>query len=271
MSALQNVDRISFSVDVLTVKNGRKLGRIRPDEDGYYTIPLAVLGTVTDNRTYYEVEDFVAQMTSKDSFFNRLLTDGKLYGEYGHPKIMLLPPDMRLPRLMDLNEQTTSHHIRKVWAGEKLETGGRIIYGQVKPSGPYGDDLKQSLDDPCLNTSFSLRSIAHSRDEGNITRRKIKVLVTFDYVCGGGYAEASKRYAPSVESASFEMALTPGMFTTTAVAMEHLTNTELNEIFGAKTVTVGTKTKTFLDKKSAFQDDTGRLRSVYTSLLGDTK
>ena len=268
MAAMQNVDRISFTVDVLAVKNGRKLGMIRPDENGYYQMPLAVLGTVTDNRTYYEVEDFVAQMTSPDTVFNRCLTDGKLAGEWGHPKIMLLPEDMRLPRLMYVDEDKVSHQIGKVWSGEKLESGGRIIYGKIKPTGPYGDKLKESLDDPCLNTSFSLRSIAHSRNENGITRRKIKHLVTFDYVCAGGYNEASKRYSPSVESVNVDISLTEKNFVVTTAAMERLSNTELNEIFGASTVTIGTKRTTFIEKGAALVDDDGRHRSVFTSLLG---
>ena len=267
MAALQNVNGISFSVEVLSVKNGRKLGRIRPDENGYYTVPLAVLGTVTDNRTYYEVEDFVEQMTSPNSFFNKLLTDGKLSGEYGHPLLAVLPENQQLPRLMTISEQQVSHHIGKVWSGDKLESGGRIVYGKIKPTGPYGGNLKESLDDPCLNTSFSLRSIAHSRQENGITKRKIKVLVTFDYVTGGGYSEASKRYAPSVESSIIDIPITNKLIQQTTSAMETFQNTELNEIFGASVVTIENKQTTFLSKQSAFQDKDGRLRSVFTSLM----
>ena len=262
---MQNVDRISFSVDVLTVKNGRKLGRIRPDEDGYYEMPLAVLGTVTDNRTYYEVEDFVAQLTAPDSFVYRCLTDGKLYGEYGHPLILLLPDDQKLPRLMAIDEKNVSHHIKRIRTGEVLENGGRILYGLVKPFGPFGNQLKDSLDDPCLNTSFSLRSIAHSRQEGNITRRRIKHLVTFDYVCAGGYGEASKRFAPAVET--LDMPITKSTLSGTTSAMEHFTNTQLNEIFGAKVVTIGNQRTTFLSKDGALRNSDGTMQSVFTSLI----
>lgn len=265
--ALQNVDKISFVVDVLVVRNGRKLGAIRPDADGYYTIPLAVLGTPTDNRTYYEVEDFVAQLTSPESFINRCLTDGKLTGEYGHPMIMLLPEDKQLPRLMLIDEKEVSHHIKKIWTGDKLETGGRIIYGLIKPSGPYAEELRNNLDDSCINTSFSLRSIAHSRMEGNLTRRRIKHLVTFDFVNAGGYNEASKRYSPSVESL-VDMPLNVSNPRHTEVALEHFSDTEINEIFGAKVITIGTKRTTFVDKKTALRDESGTMRSVFTTLLG---
>lgn len=270
MAALQNVDRISFCVDVLAVRNGKKLGALRPDEDGYYQIPLAVLGTPTDNRTYYEVDDFVNQLTSPTSHINMKLLDGKLYGEYGHPKIQELPEDKQIPRLFDIYEDRMSHHIKKIWTGEKLESGGRIIYGLVKPHGPFSEELRSNLDDSCMNTSFSLRSIAKSRQEGNLIRRNIKHLVTFDYVTAGGYNEASKRFSPGVESL-VDISLVDNNFQVTESAMECLTKHELNDIFGAKQVIIGGTKTTFIDKKSALRDESGKLHSVYTSLLGSRK
>jgi hypothetical protein len=265
--SLQNVDKIAFVVDVLLVRNGRKLGAIRPDEDGYYTIPLAVLGTPTDNRTYYEVDEFVGQMTSPTSFINRCLTDGKLFGEYGHPMISLLPSDQQLPRLMQIDEKQVSHHIKKIWTGEKLESGGRIIYGLIKPKGPYGAHLRDSLDDSCVNTSFSLRSIAVSTESGGLIRRKIRNLVTFDFVNAGGYNEASKRYAPATET-FVNLPLHAAMVRNADAAMEHVSDTELNEIFGAKVVTIGHNRTTFHEKKNTLRDQDGVLRSIFTSLLG---
>ena len=266
---LQNVDRISFCVEVLTVKNGRSLGKIRPDGNGYYTIPLAVLGVVTENLTYYETDEFVSQMTSPTTVFNKCLTDGKLYGEFGHPKIALLPREMQIPRLMLIEELNYSHHIGKVWTGEKLESGGRIVYGLVKPFGPQGSQLKASLDDPCLNTSFSLRSIALSKDEPNLTRRRIKHLITFDYVGAGGYYQAAKRYSPSSESLCLDLPITRSNIIESVVAMERFSNTELNEIFGAKEVEILGKTTTFLREKAALQGVDGNLHSVFVNLLNN--
>ena len=266
MATLENVDRISFVTDVLYVRDGRKLGAIRPDENGYYTIPLAVLGIPTDNHTYYDVDQFVNQITSPTSTLNKRLTDGKLYGEYGHPTISVLPEDKIIPRLLDIVEEKTSHHIRKLWTGDKLATGGVLIYGAIKPTGPYGTYLKDNFDDPCMNTSFSLRSIATGRQENGITRRKIKSLVTFDYVTGGGYNQAAKRFAPGVES-MVDISLIDNKFRVTESAMESLSDTELNEIFGAKKVTIGNTAVTFIDKTSALQDEAGKYHSVFTKLM----
>lgn len=264
--ALQNVDKIQFCVDTLVVKDGRRLGRIRPDADGYYEMPLAVLGTVTDNRTYYEVEDFVAQLTSPTSFINKALTSGSLKGELGHPMIVELQEDQRLPRLMVIDEQKVSHHIKQIRTGEKLASGGRILYGKIKPCGPYKDAVQDAFDDPTVNAAFSLRSIAHSRQEGTITRRKIKHLVTFDYVSLGGYSEASKWYAPGIEA--IDMSLESFALPVTTAAMEHFTDTEINEIFGAKTVMIGSTRTTLVDRSNALRTSDGKLHSVYTSLMG---
>lgn len=273
MAALQNTDRIFFCIDVLAVRNGRKLGALRPDADGYYQMPLAVLGTPTDNLTYYEVEDFVQQLTSPTSHINMRILDGKLYGEYGHPKIQALPPEEQLPRLFDIYEDRMSHHIKKIWSGEQLESGGRIIYGMVKPHGPFAEHLRSNLDDSCMNTSFSLRSIAKSRQEGKLTRRSIKHLVTFDYVTAGGYNEASKRYSHANESLQclesvIEIDLIDSNFRVTESAMECLTKHELNDIFGAKQVIIGGSKTTFVDAQTALRDESGALHSVFTSLLG---
>lgn len=267
MAALQNTDKISFVVDVLHVRAGKKLGTIRPDADGYYKMPLAVLGTQTDNRTYYDVEQFVSQLTSPTSYINKCITDGKLYGEYGHPPIQLMDENLIIPRLMMIDEKCVSHHIKKIETGEKLESGGKILYGWVKPSGPYAEFLQQNLDDSCMNTAFSLRSIAKSRQEAGITRRQIQHLITFDYVNAGGYTEASKRFAPGLESL-VDIDLINNTLRITESAMECLSNTELNEIFGAKRIVIGNKTTTFVDKKEALMDDTGKFHSIFTSLIG---
>lgn len=229
-------------------------------------MPMAVLGTVTDNNTYYDVDSFVYQLNSPTTFFNRLLSDGKLYGEFGHPDLLSLTKEQQIRRLTKIDEKNQSHHISAVMTGEKLENGGRIIYGLVKPAGPYGEFLKQTLDDPCQNTSFSLRSITHDRAVGNITHRVAKMFVTFDYVCGGGYVEAAKRWAPGVES--LDITRDRAIVTEASVALESLKDTEINEIFGAKTVTIGKTSRTFLTKDAALRDETGRLHSVYTSILG---
>ena len=265
-TALQNTDRISVVVETSIIRAGRKLGVVRPDTNGYYTIPIAVLGTPTDNKTYYDVEEFVGQLQDPTSFINMVLTDGKLYGEYGHPPIQLMDEKLVLQRLCMIDEKSVSHHISKIWTGETLASGGKILYALIKPHGPYAEPLRNNLDDPCTNTSFSLRSVTKSRNENGLTKRKMQRLITFDYVTAGGYNEASKRFSPGVETFC-DVSLLDNSFKVTEAAMECFSSSEINDILGATEITVmGTKT-TFYDKKSALKDESGNLHSVFTSLL----
>ena len=265
--ALDKVDNISFVVETLFVRDRRKLGIARPDGDGYYDMPLAVLGTETRNGTYYEVSDFVDQITGAESYVNKLVTDGNLYGEYGHPAVALLNHDQQISRLLTIDEKSVSHHIRQIATGETLESGGKIIIGKVKPFGPYGGSLQENLDNPNMNTAFSLRSIAISRDDGRLIRRNIKKLVTFDAVAVGGYAEASKRYSPSTESLSISMTPSSNVIKISEAAMECFTNTEINEIFGSREVMIGKQRLTYLDRTKTFIDNSGRHTSVYQALV----
>ena len=275
--AREAVDTISFCLDTLIVRNGKKLGISRPDQDGYHTMPIAVLGVDSRNGTYYEISNFVDQMTSKDSRFNILLTDGNLYGEYGHPNLIGLSPEAQLQRLLHIDEKQVSHHFKSVATGAVLENGGKLINGVVKPFGPYGNSLKDNLENPFMNTAFSLRSIAGARQDGNISRRSVKKLVTFDAVTAGGYEAAAKRYSPSTEdlhsteSVTIDICNDNKLIRISEASMECFTDSELNDIFGAKNVMVGNKRLTFINGTKTFIDTDGNHRSIYQEMMSIRK
>ena len=262
MAAIQNVS-VSFVAEVMIVQGGRKLGLIVPDADGYYQMPLGVLGVPTRNRTYYDVTDFVEQVSGKESFVRKMIEGGQLFGEYGHPDTSLLNNDQTIARLLHIEEKLQSHHFKKIWSGEKLAEGGTLIYGLVKPTGPYGQYLRDSLNEPLINTAFSLRGITSSIQKNGLIWRNLKRLVTFDFVGAGGYEQASKRFSPCVERViSF-----PDGEVLTDVALERLSNHELNDIFGTKKITLLQKTMTYLpNRRSAITED-GELVSVLHELM----
>lgn len=269
MGALnQNVSNIQFRIETLVAKDRRNTGRVKPDAQGYYAgIPVAVLGTVSQNNTYYDVDSFQKQIQSPDTYINKVLTQGKLYGEYGHPMIAQLPPDQQLARLAVIDEKAISHHISEIYTGETLASGGRLVLAKLKPTGPYKESLKDNLEDPCMNTSFSLRAITSAEQRGNVSYRVMKKLVTFDAVAAGGYMEASKSYAPAMES--FDVTIAPtGIVTMTQVAMETYTDTELNELFGIHAVTKHKHIVTELSDAAsmAFRSSLGN-RSFYMDLI----
>ncbi len=240
MPALQQVKNVQFRVETMVVHDGRKLGRLRPGVEGYYdAVPVAVLGVPTRNNTYYDVDAFINQVTDKNSGLNRRLSSGQLYGEWGHPDIIGMPNDICLARLADIRESQFSHHIRSLSTGETLENGGKLVLASVKPTGPYGQSLKDNFDDPCMNTAFSLRAITRTEDRGGLSYRTMRHLITFDAVGCGGYAEASKAYSAGMESFNqFDITVTPvGTAIFSQVSLEYFNDTELNELFGATTIT----------------------------------
>lgn len=262
MGPLQQLGSLQFCIDTLQIKDGHRLGRIRPDENGYYMMPLAVLGIVSQNNTYYDVPAFVEQITGKDAFVRKMLEDGKLYGEFGHPWIAALPRELIIPRLVHIDEKCVSHHIKTMETGKQLENGGVILQGLVRPHGPYGATLKDNLDAPTMNTAFSLRSVTSEQEINGVKHRTMRRFVTCDAVLAGGYYQAAKRfssaamenlqYAPG--STRFKHALEgfsvaldrAGSLYFEQVALESITDSELNDLFGAKRILRRGQTLTYL-------------------------
>lgn len=238
MVALQDASHLQFRVETLLVREGRKQGRIRPDENGYYCkMPIAALGVATRNRTYYDIDSFHKEITDPSSMFHQRLVGGQLYGELGHPDLAGMDKPQAIGRLMNVDEKNWSHHIRSVEAGEKLESGGVLLLADIKPTGVGAETVQENFDNPYTNTAFSLRSLTDARQKGGLSYRTMKKLVTFDFVGAGGYYEASKIFSPSCES--FDIDITPlGNAAFTECSMENFSNTELNEFFGTNKVSL---------------------------------
>ena len=275
-SSLERVDNISFVIETMHVFDGYKLGKLTSDKEGYYlNIPMAVLGTVTQNNTYYQVDRFKEEISGQDSLFRKTLADGKLYGEYGHPsELNSLGRDAMLKRLLTVEPKNQSHHIRRVGTGRYLENGGLIIDADVKPFGPYGHHLKESLESNSMNTAFSLRSASKSQTKNNVTHRTMLRLVTFDYVCAGGYLEASKRYVPGGKGMEEHIGILaePGNTSNGVlmdyVAFEHVNNTEINDILGAQNIVKETRQATYFSQTEGMRhSDKKGLARDYLSFI----
>jgi hypothetical protein len=285
--AIEDVSSVSFVVETMVYLDGRKLGKIKPDEYGYYDMPLAVIGAKSRNRTYYETATLVNQIENPETRFNQLLTQGNMFGEYGHPsQLDFDDPQKYLERLMIVKETQHSHHFRRVNVGGTLENGGRLVNGLLKPEGPYKRPLQDSIDNPFINTAFSLRSIVTSTnkmiDGEPISWRKVEHLVTFDAVLAGGFAQASKRYSTgaAVESINkgevldctfVNLKLDHGLLASSKIACESLQDGELNELFKSRTVHMVRESVTLvkLGAIEGFIDGDRRMvRSISHKLLG---
>ena len=183
-----------FSIQTMQVKDGKALRAMEPNKDGVYeNVPLGAIGIASRNAAFYEPQSVAQCMSSPNSAFYKKLIEGNLRGEWGHP---LIKTREDLARVVHIDMSRVSHAITKIETRESSDGSFVIIYGDIKPTGPYGKDLDTSFKDPTINTSFSLRSLCSKPTPmGNVQKKRMLSMVTFDAVDGPGYEIASKRYA----------------------------------------------------------------------------
>ena len=274
----QSRDGLYFSITTVNV-SGNKLGRAVKDKDGYFTdIPVAVLGIPTRNQTQYDTPEFLSQLRGPDTTFFRRVTEGTLFGEWGHPFVDL-NSERGLARLMNLEPKNESNHIRSVTVKHADTLNLDLIYLDSKGSGPYGKYFDDAMTDPCRNIAFSLRGISRATKDRRtgITHRKLINLVTFDSgVASGGFAEASKRFMASTEDLSFQSEeilnkqITADNITIVRnIAMESFTDTDLNELMKASKVVIGSVEIGYVDTrtKTVIEQETGNRRGLFHSFM----
>lgn len=199
--------QVSFSATKL--KNTGKKGIIVPDSDGAYTIILGALNSFNSSGQYYDAPARARELFSKSSTFMRRISNGALKAELGHPEFS---PGMTekdfIRRLYKIEDKNVSAAIIDVWLdfdfGKKNPKYGNqdliAIMGRVVPSGPYGEALKRSLDNPNENVSFSIRAFTDDKMIRGVMHRTLVEVITFDQVNEGGISIANKYDSPSLET-----------------------------------------------------------------------
>lgn len=254
---------ISFRVETLFTKNGGRVGRIKPDANGIYTgLPMMVLGQVTQQNTYYDPQSIMNQITNPESRFNMVYSQGKAYGEYGHPSFYNLDKDDKIQRLVTVDEKNVSHVFTSLYTDNPSADGTVVLRAGLKPTGPMGNIFKESLDDPVVNTAFSLRAYVNTDMRPNgLKYRTVRSLTTFDTVGASGYATTDKANALGLESFSgdtfheFEInILKDGNLLIDQIALESYTDTDLNEIFGVSNVSQIIQSRTLVESDKSLQE-----------------
>lgn len=186
---------VLFSISTDLEFQGRELKALKPDKNGVYKgIPLTVVGMKSRNNMVYERQSVMECLTDPKSRFVMNLKSGDLEGEWGHPLLSIDPKEC-VQRLLFLDRTRVSHHFTKVYAKEDKDSGYVIIYGDIKPSGPYKQQLEENFQDPTRNVSFSLRAATIvTRQDAGVTYKRMLAMFTFDAVDGPGYVQASKRF-----------------------------------------------------------------------------
>lgn len=177
-----------------------KKGILTPDLEGYYTVVLGGLDIYNSAGEFYTSVK-ARELFEASSSFMRRVNNGALYAELGHPK---MTPGMSyrdfLNRLMQIYDDKVCGHIKEVWLKEHHENKNIIaIMGKVKPHGPYSATLKDSLDNPNINTAFSIRAITEDVVIRGVNTRTLTNIFTWDMVIEPGIAIATKYSNPGLE------------------------------------------------------------------------
>ena len=181
-----------------------KTGVLKPDADGYYEVPLGAYGTPNSVGWVYDVQS-ASELFQEGSRLKLYLNKGILRGEYGHPDVSNLDKMAQFQRIRKIDEEKVAFHIRGLRLDTIYENGREVVrvLGQIKPSGPYGQYIKESLENPHENTHFSVRAI--TLNDQNTQIKYTKEIVTWDFVNHGGIEAAQKYASPSLESTDVEL------------------------------------------------------------------
>lgn len=263
-----------FNCGILESYNGFKLKKIEPDEQGFYTVPVGCIGIPTRGNVIYEPNSLLKAMNDPKGRFNICLRDGNLCGEYGHP---VIEGKEDMPRLFRIDEHHISHYFGAIWTDKPFTFNGETaipIMAKVKPTGPKGKILKEQLDDPNHNTSFSIRTLCLPVDgpRRDMSYREVQMIITFDAVHAPGYATTSKRYAHGMESWETDMSHTdiskssqsvPGM-----EATHMFDNYRYEEMLKRNEFNVGNLVGRQILPGNNILIDTGEVRSAAALLYG---
>lgn len=196
----------SFTLQCTALNGSNKVGKLKPDDQGYYPV---VLGGFDIPNPAGHVYPFKAakQLFTESSILMRNVEAGTLYGEWGHPKRQ---PNQTLSnyikRCSVVHEENIAFHIKKLEINDtdvKDENGNIVVsvIGWVKGAGPNAKQFDDMLSNPANNVCFSIR--ASTEDVVNATGkldRNITSIITWDFVVFPGLKVAQKYKSPALES-----------------------------------------------------------------------
>lgn len=194
-----------MSTMVIGGKKGDRPAIVK-DEEGYFKIRLGSFNTYNNSGSFWLVKD-VNKLFGPGTLINDRLRDGILFCEYDHPKGLLdMPLDKQRSRTLTIDPDRVCGHIKKVEIirTNKTEPGFRYpiihIDGWVKPTGPYADYLKDYLETPSINATFSIRALSKYYKLNGIVIKEPVVISTWDYVSKPGIKKASQWTAAGIEA-----------------------------------------------------------------------
>lgn len=190
----------SLSLGCTILPHGKK-GVLARDEHGYFlAVPMGAYGAFNPMGYLYEASSGLSQL-APNSVMQRKAQKGALYAEWKHPVREAHWKDAQyVARIRDIDMDRACAHIRRLYTGPGRDENGRLItmvYGEVKPFGPFGKYAEDALSNPCLNSFFSVRCL--TLDDHMARIKYTRETVTYDMVGEGGILQANKYASPSLE------------------------------------------------------------------------
>jgi hypothetical protein len=203
---------ITFGNTIL--EGSGKKGILKPMDPGgaYYLVNAGGFNIPNRAGIVYGFNDYLKECMREDSDLNRRVSEGQVQCELGHPpqyfwenvggRIVQTPiTDIYqwIHRLRTVMEPNVCGAIRKIhW----VMTGGDKdpIYNQieVRPFGVHGHIMQASLEDPDMNTAFSIRTVTKPQKMGE-RNREVDYFSTYDMVIEQGMLHACKHRTAGLE------------------------------------------------------------------------
>jgi len=175
--------------NIVKDKNG-----LKKDNDGYYYVRLGTIGVPNSAGIVYLFTKELKELFEDSSPFMLRILNGYLRSEYGHPQQEVgQSNEAYFARLTRLEPKLQCGHFKSIEVKEGEEgPGTATVYGWFLPNGPYGNFVKEELDNPNINSAFSIRTLAKQFMQNGRLVRQILTLVTWDYVTTPGISTANK-------------------------------------------------------------------------------
>lgn len=188
-----------------------KQGILKPDEHGYYTIPIGGFNCENSIGEIYTMEN-IRKLFSDSDEVQRKVKAGKMMGEWGHPTPKPGEPDSSyMARAGIVDDKDTCVLFSEIWLDDEVaKTEAMQAFGispntvvtmsKLKPHGSKWEALQRALDDPKCNISFSVRNLSYDKTIRGVVYVIIVKIITWDAVIDPGISVASKWLSPRLES-----------------------------------------------------------------------
>jgi hypothetical protein len=180
-------------------------GKLKQNAEGYYLdVVLGALDVFNSAGAMYTSEPALA-LFQENTTLMRQAKNRALRGEYGHPK---RAPGQTIQefvrRCCTIYEDCVSHHMTNLRLVPTDKAGAKgkkviLILADIKPCGPHGTVLKAQLDNPNENVCFSIRSLTEDVMVNGVMEKRLRTIITWDYVNEPGISYANKFASPSLE------------------------------------------------------------------------